>query len=100
MPFTLGFRDRVDLIEHFDRHAMDFGATTEEEYELLADYFLGAPRTAGMYECFRRNGAMVRYDILTDEFGVLAADNYIQSYYHPQGHNCASNLDYFRKQCK
>ena len=43
MPFTLGFRARWLLEEHFDSHGHDFGAMDEVDYQAQADAFLGGP---------------------------------------------------------
>lgn len=107
MPYTLGF-DPADLADHFTRHGHDVGATTKEEYEALADEFLGAPRDNRTQECTRScSGDILRFRSSTKEFGILASHSIIRTYYkphphgphYPSGHNCATNQLYFRKQC-
>lgn len=101
MPFTQGF-DPAFLDDHFDQHGDDFGATTSEEYEARADMFLGGPKEPATYECTRKNGDVLRFDIYTEEFGVLRKDGVILSYYIPDPlwHRQPSNLDYFWQQCQ
>jgi pyocin large subunit-like protein len=101
VPYTRGFRDPGYLADHFLRHGIDVGATNETEYELLADSFLGAPLAPGVQEGFRRNGDILRYNIITEEFGVLSRDGFIKTYYKPNPsiHGEATNLQYFQKEC-
>ena len=102
MPYTLGFLDKELLAQHFDEHHLEFGAATEEEYELLADTFLGSPLDPGAQECIRvSNGDIIRYNRITDEFGVLSAAGVIRTYFKPNPifHRQPTNLDYFRKEC-
>jgi pyocin large subunit-like protein len=72
--FTLGFRDAVVLATKFAKHRAEFPLlSTEQEYAAAADTFLGAPAHPPTWECFRVNGDCVRYNDLTNEFGVLRA---------------------------
>ena len=102
MPFTSGF-DPLQLGDHFTKHRSDFGVSTEEEYQTLADTFLGGPRNADTEECIRaRNGDILRYNRVTHEFGILTARGYIRTYYklNPRVHKMASNLAYFLMECR
>lgn len=102
MPFTLGFNTLDDLEEHFDKHNHDFGAVDELHYQRLADAFLGGPLGPTAHECVRRSdGCTLRYDHVTQEYGVLASDNYILSYYKPdpRKHKQRTNMGYFRAEC-
>lgn len=92
------------LTDHFDRHRGEFpGITTEEEYEALADTFLGDLTTQpGVEECIRRtNRDFIRYNTITEEFGILAADQYIRTYFKPDPgkHGLPTNHDYFLAEC-
>ncbi len=74
MPFTNGFVDQASLMDHFSQHGWDFNAADEQEYQALADRFLGGSKAPGTDECTRfRNGDIIRYNHLTEEFGVLRA---------------------------
>lgn len=96
MPFTRGFESQGKLIDHFDRHGMDFGATSEADYEALADTFLGGPRRPGTQEGRRRNGDIIRYNIMSREFGIVTADGFILTYWRL---NTRDNMAYFRRAC-
>jgi hypothetical protein len=110
LVYTLGFIDRYTLLFKFDKHVTkrrEFAYTSADEYETYADSFNGGPRNVAETEqCTRRkrdgtNGDQIRYNILTDEFGVLGNDNYIRSYYvpDPARHGKANNLTYYRDAC-
>jgi filamentous hemagglutinin len=89
------------LIDHFDHHGIDLGLPDEVEYLRSADVFLGGPRPETTWECRRRNGDLLRYNPLTEEFGVLRPDNAISTYYLPDPavHRCPNNGEYFRREC-
>lgn len=98
VPYTQGFAAGF-LLDHFTRHASDFNATSAEEYELLADQFLGSPLNPPVLECYRvGNGDLVRFDPSTNEFGVLAMSRVIRTYYVRRP-STVSSLSYFERQC-
>lgn len=96
MPFTLGFASQAHLIDHFDQHGADFGAATPAEYEARADTFLGGPMRPGTQEGRRKNGDIVRYNIMTREFGVVTQTGIILTYWRL---NKRDNMAYFRRTC-
>ena len=98
VPFTLGFRSPRKRARHFADHAIDFGVTTEADYEQMADIFLGEALQPHTYERIRtNNGDIVRYNSVTEEYGVLSSDNYIRTYFKPDvlQHGLANNYDYY-----
>jgi hypothetical protein len=114
LHYTRGFLDPATLSFKFDKHVIryrEFTYATADEYETNADRFLGEPKDANTEECFRRQrdgtvGARVRYNKVTQEFGVLMNNNVILCYFipspvlpPPRGHTKGTNLDYFRHAC-
>jgi hypothetical protein len=114
LQYTLGFPDRAMLLYKFDKHVTrqrEFTYATADEYETHADRFLGGPRDADTEECVRTKrdgtpGDRVRYNRVTQEFGILGNDNVIRSYYipsptlpPPRGHTKGTNLQYYRDAC-
>ena len=91
---TLGFCNRRTRLDHYDRHGGDFGATRPEEYEQMADEFLGGPRDATTLECDAKHGAILRYDPKTNTFGSLNGDGRIKTYFKPRRgeHTAPSNF--------
>jgi filamentous hemagglutinin len=102
VPYTLGFESQAKLIRHFIKHGQEFSVITEAEYEKLADAFLGGPQDADTLECRRRSdGAILRYNPVTNEYGVLRRDGVMKTYFKPDvaRHGKPTNLDYFLEEC-
>jgi filamentous hemagglutinin len=95
------FASEPQLLDHFGRHAADFGATSPADYEAMADRFLTGDLPPGALEKVRPNGDVVRYNPVTEEFGVLKSGGAtIRTYYVPDPavHGYPSNLEYFHAQ--
>lgn len=102
MPYTHGFRRAYLRNEHFDKHGAEVGAIDEEDYERLADEFLGGPLLDTMNECIRRiDNYRIRWDRRSNLFGVLSGDSYILTFYlaDPAWHLMSSNRAYFDSEC-
>lgn len=89
-------------MRHFAKHKRDFGVATADEYEQLADEFLGGPLKGTMLEGEAKHGGKIRYDTKDDVFGALTEDGRIKTYFKPKPaeHGAASNLEYFKRQRK
>lgn len=99
MPFTNGFATPFRLRSHFKAKGASVGARTEAEYLAIADTFLGCPLPAGTYECLRQDGDLVRYNPVTDYFGVLdTRSGCIRTCFKLFGTK-AQNLAYFQRNC-
>jgi hypothetical protein len=111
---TSGF-DPGALLDHFQKHGARLRiAADASEYEGLADALFANPRPADVLECSRPDGDVIRFNTRTDEYGVLAPDRIIRTYYVPIScrklavenrrpgtcHHEASNLDYFKRNCR
>ena len=105
MPYTQGFdpgRDR----EHYDKHVVqqgEFGGITLQQYCDMADRFLGCPLdSTTTYECTTWDGAVIRYNDVTREFGILALGGAIRTYFKatPRRHGFPTNLEYFLWRCQ
>jgi RHS repeat-associated protein len=93
------------LREHQGRHGPELGCRTPASYERQAGDFLLGPRGPNVLERVRADGTIVRFDQVTNEFGVISANGTVRSYYIPKpnaagagGHNYPTNLDYFNAQ--
>ena len=101
VPYTRGFKRAYQRDEHFDKHP-EVGASDEEEYEMMADEFLGGPMNDTTVERVRRkDGATLRWDRATNRFGIVNRDGYIQTFYilDPAYHRFSSNRAYFEWEC-
>jgi filamentous hemagglutinin len=95
---TFANQDKLD--DHFARHGGDFGASSPHEYQAQADAFLTSSKPVNVLEKVRANGDIVRYNPITDEFGVVSSKGDIRTYYKPDpaAHGKGTNLDYFNAQ--
>jgi pyocin large subunit-like protein len=119
MPLlTQGFESVEQLKLHFRKHGDDFRASNANDYEQMADGFLGADKQEGVHECVRPCGAKLRYDPSSEAYGVLDAQDIIRTYFKPipcsqipfheregarqsgRCHTFANNLSYFKSECK
>src|ERR1039458_5993864 len=85
---TNGFLNLKQLNRHYTSHGAEFGAKSATEYQTLADMFLGGTRVQPIEECFRGKGDIVRFNPVTDEYGVLDSGGTIRTYFKPAP--CAS----------
>jgi hypothetical protein len=108
VAYTLGFVDAQELAEHFEKHVtirQEFVVQFEIEYQALADTFLGSPLDVDTHECNRRrrdgSNDRIRYNKITQEYGILSARKVIRSYYiaDPLEHGWPSNYDYWQWDC-
>jgi len=119
MPLiTKGFESIEQLKRHFSEHGDDFRASNHEDYEQMADAFLGGEKQEGVHECVRACGARLRYDPSNEAFGVLDAMLVIRTYYKPipcssvpwpqreqmrqsgRCHQYVNNFAYFKAECR
>ncbi len=97
------FLDGVTTQNHIDRHGSDFGAQSAAEYLRQADDFMTGPPAVGTLERVRLvDGALVRFNPDTDEFGVLHANGLLGTYFRPDPtrHGLVDNLAYFQKETR
>jgi len=115
---TNGFVNRRQRDRKFSKHGSEFGASNPEEYERMADGFLGGPAPTGVLEGYRPEGDVLRYDPNTGMFGILDRGRTIRSFYKPvpcssihdpilrriaidsgMCHGHPDNLSYFQSEC-
>lgn len=102
MPIGLTFRTRLQLEQHFDDHKDEVGARDEAHYEQLASDFLSEERPSNTLECIRkRDRARIRYNCVTQEFGIVTEDGIVQTYFKPDPrfHGKSTNRAYFEWEC-
>lgn len=97
MPLqTKGFKI-TQRLAHFDKHRLEHSWKDQYEYEEMADVFLTKAQVAPLMECVRkRDGALIRFDPSTCEFGILHKSGYIGTYLISRHRG----LEYFREDCK
>ncbi len=89
--------------EHFDAHGIELGALDELDYEAKADAFLSRPLGNTTLECIRPlDGARIRYDFTTQEFGIVSSAGFLLTYFipNPREHGRVTNRAYFEAECR
>ena len=116
MPNTKGFYSR-ELVPHFEDHGREFSVTTVEDYARLADELWIEPKPEHVKQCARMGGETVRFDPITNFYGVVDNFNYIKTLFKPipcaelttqqraalrpgACHEYRDNLTYFQRSCR
>lgn len=75
------FRSKKLLESHYEKHGIDMGFATPEEYETAASAVIQSP--GALYKTEKEDGDGVYYIEATNEFAVLSTDGYIRTYFLP-----------------
>ena len=60
----------------------------------MADNFLTSPKAVGVLEKVRPNGDILRYDPVTNSFGVISSNGAIRTYYKPTPRSSQNPVGY------
>ncbi len=85
------FRNAKLLNSHYDKHGIDMGFSSAEEYEAAASAVINNPDALSKIE--KEDGDMCYYVEATNEFVILSKDGYIRTYFLPD-----SGRSYFDRQ--
>lgn len=85
------FRSQKLLDQHFDKHGIEMGFASAEEYELAAYKVTIHPDT--LHKIESEDGDDVYYREETNEFVVVSQDGYIRTYFNP-----SAGIDYYNRQ--
>ena len=85
------FRNARLLSEHFEKHGIEMGFDSEEDYEKAASDVANDPDS--LHKLEKDDGDDVYYKEDTNEFVVISRDGYIRTYFCPD-----SGKKYFDKQ--
>lgn len=85
------FRNQKLLDQHYDKHGIEMGFASAEEYELAAYKVILHPDTLHKIEA--EDGDDVYYREETNEFVVVSQDGYIRTYFNP-----SAGIDYYNRQ--
>lgn len=75
------FRSKKLLESHYEKHGIDMGFASPEEYETAASAVIQSPEA--LYKTEKEDGDGVYYIEATNEFAVLSTDGYIRTYFLP-----------------
>ena len=87
----LTFRKEHNLTSHYEKHGIEMGFDSAEEYLEAANAVINNPDSLHKLEA--EDGDDVYYLEATNEFVVVSKDGYIRTYFNPSG-----GLDYFNRQ--
>ena len=85
------FKSSKKLDDHFEKHGIDMGFETKEDYVYAANLVISNPESLHKYE--KEDGDDVFYLEATNEFVVLSTEGYIRTYFCPD-----SGKKYYDKQ--
>lgn len=85
------FRNSDLLISHYEKHGIEMGFASAEEYEKAAAAVINAPDVLHKYE--KEDNDDVYYLESTNEFVIVSTDGFIRTYFKPN-----SGKDYFDRQ--
>ena len=87
----LKFRSDKLLEQHFQKHGIEMGFSTPEEYEKAAAAVVAAPGV--LHKTEAEDGDDVYYIEETNEFVIVSTDGYIRTYFYP-----SKGIEYFNRQ--
>lgn len=85
------FRNEEYLDEHYEKHGIEMGFESAEEYLDAANAVID--NQASLYKLEAEDGDGVYYLETTNEFVVLSKDGYIRTYFYP-----SDGIEYFNRQ--
>lgn len=88
---TITFRTPELLNDHYEKHGIDMGFATAEEYEAAACKVV--QNSESLHKTEAEDGDDVYYLETTNEFVVISTDGYIRTYFCPE-----DGLEYFNRQ--
>ena len=75
------FRTKKLLNDHYEKHGIEMGFASAEEYEAAASAVINNP--AALTKTEAEDGDYVYYVEETNEFVILSTDGYIRTYFYP-----------------
>lgn len=87
----LCFRNEKLLEEHYEKHGIEMGFSSPQEYERAAAAVVSAPGV--LHKLEKEDNDDVYYLESTNEFVIVSTDGYIRTYFKPN-----DGKDYFDKQ--
>ena len=91
VTYEYSFRNEEYLEQHYDKHGVDMGYDSAEEYLAAANQVVADKDTLHAIE--EEDGDDVYYLESTNEFVVVSQDGYIRTYFLP-----SAGIDYYNRQ--
>ena len=87
----LSFRNEKLLQEHYEKHGIEMGFASAQEYEAAANAVIANKES--LHKLEEEDGDDVYYLEETNEFVIVSTDGYIRTYFCPN-----SGIDYYNRQ--
>ena len=87
----LSFRNEKLLQEHYEKHGIEMGFASAQEYEAAANAVIA--NQDALHKLEAEDGDDVYYLEETNEFVIVSTDGYIRTYFYPN-----SGIDYYNRQ--
>ncbi|MBQ9233802.1 MAG: hypothetical protein IJ167_07195, partial [Lachnospiraceae bacterium] len=87
----LKFRNANRLNEHYEKHGIEMGFSSAEEYEAAAKKVV--LNKDSLHKLEEEDGDDVYYLEISNEFVVVSPDGYIRTYFNP-----SDGIDYYNRQ--
>lgn len=87
----LTFRNSKNLEEHYQKHGIEMGFSSAEEYQAAAAAVVG--NAEALHKTEAEDGDDVYYIESTNEFVIVSTDGYIRTYFYPD-----AGIDYYNRQ--
>lgn len=88
---SLTFRSEEYLNDHYQKHGIEMGFSSAEEYQTAAAAVVGSQDA--LHKTEAEDGDDVYYIEKTNEFVIVSTDGFIRTYFHPD-----DGIDYFNRQ--
>ncbi len=85
------FRNKKLLNQHYEKHGIEMGFASAEDYEAAASAVINNPDALNKIEA--EDGDYVYYVESSNEFVILSTDGYIRTYFNPN-----AGLAYYNRQ--
>lgn len=85
------FRNAKLLGQHYEKHGIEMGFASEEEYEAAASAVVNNPNA--LHKIEKEDGDDIYYVEETNDFVVVSKDGYIRTYFWPN-----AGIKYFNRQ--
>lgn len=85
------FRNAKLLGQHYEKHGIEMGFASEEEYEAAASAVINNPKA--LHKVEKEDGDDIFYVEETNDFVVLSKDGYIRTYFWP-----SAGIKYYNRQ--
>ena len=88
---ALDFRSDNKLQEHYEKHGIEMGFSSPEEYRESANMVVADPDS--LFKLEAEDGDYVFYRESSNEFVIVSTDGYLRTYFCPE-----DGIDYFNRQ--